>query len=282
MLVKHVHHLVFLQWDAITEMDEQNRPIHTFQVCHVMEPNQNNWLRSGWIQRQAAQRVGTTMQHFFRQSPGSNEVVLKQGLGVVVGGWGCFLWSRDREAHDESNMVQDFVLTLNYWRLECCSLCLKQSCMTEATDRLAVLTPLTCIFKKQRPFWSNYVHSLLFLSWYALRKQGIRSQEVWSRTCLIVLSVSLSQYPSFYIVTQVYVELRFTLRDCNSIPWVSGTCKETFNLFYLQRDEPLPAATRFRPTDYAKVGYWIQLTLDSYRSVEMCSLKKLFFFFSWL
>ncbi|XP_069553843.1 ephrin type-A receptor 6-like isoform X2 [Brachyistius frenatus] len=94
-------------WDAITEMDEQNRPIHTFQVCHVMEPNQNNWLRSGWIQRQAAQRV--------------------------------------------------------------------------------------------------------------------------------------------------YVELRFTLRDCNSIPWVSGTCKETFNLFYLQTDEPLSAMTRFRPTDYAKV-----------------------------
>uniref|UniRef100_A0A3Q1I7J5 Ephrin type-A receptor 6 n=1 Tax=Anabas testudineus TaxID=64144 RepID=A0A3Q1I7J5_ANATE len=94
-------------WDAITEMDEQNRPIHTFQVCHVMEPNQNNWLRSGWIQRQAAQRV--------------------------------------------------------------------------------------------------------------------------------------------------YVELRFTLRDCNSIPWVSGTCKETFNLFYLQTDEPLAAGTRFRPADYAKV-----------------------------
>uniref|UniRef100_A0A8C6LFH1 Ephrin type-A receptor 6 n=1 Tax=Nothobranchius furzeri TaxID=105023 RepID=A0A8C6LFH1_NOTFU len=99
--------LMLTQWDAITEMDEQNRPIHTFQVCHVMEPNQNNWLRSGWIQRQAAQRV--------------------------------------------------------------------------------------------------------------------------------------------------YVELRFTLRDCNSIPWVSGTCKETFNLFYLQTDDPLPAATRFRPIDYAKV-----------------------------
>ena len=54
------------QWDAITEMDEQNRPIHTFQVCHVMEPNQNNWLRSGWIQRQAAQRVRTTSRHFLR------------------------------------------------------------------------------------------------------------------------------------------------------------------------------------------------------------------------
>lgn len=60
--------LLFQQWDAITEMDEQNRPIHTFQVCHVMEPNQNNWLRSGWIQRQAAQRVWTTSQHFLRHT----------------------------------------------------------------------------------------------------------------------------------------------------------------------------------------------------------------------
>ncbi|KAJ3593725.1 hypothetical protein NHX12_006059, partial [Muraenolepis orangiensis] len=94
-------------WDAITEMDEENRPIHTFQVCHVMEPNQNNWLRSGWILRQDAQKV--------------------------------------------------------------------------------------------------------------------------------------------------YVELRFTLRDCNSIPWVAGTCKETFNLFYRQTDDPLPATPRFRPADYAKV-----------------------------
>ncbi|KAI5089905.1 ephrin type-A receptor 6 isoform X2 [Silurus meridionalis] len=93
-----------LKWDAITEMDEQNRPIHTFQVCHVMEPNQNNWLRSSWIARQEAQRI--------------------------------------------------------------------------------------------------------------------------------------------------YVELRFTLRDCNSIPWVSGTCKETFNLHYLETDEP---HSHFRPSDYAKI-----------------------------
>ncbi|XP_035391002.1 ephrin type-A receptor 6 [Electrophorus electricus] len=94
-------------WDAITEMDEQNRPIHTFQVCHVMEPNQNNWLRSNWISRQEAQKL--------------------------------------------------------------------------------------------------------------------------------------------------YVELRFTLRDCNSIPWVSGTCKETFNLLYLEADDPHGPAARFHAADYAKV-----------------------------
>ncbi|KAG5261828.1 hypothetical protein AALO_G00288980 [Alosa alosa] len=95
-------------WDAITEMDEQNRPIHTFQVCQVMEPNQNNWLVSSWVWRGAAQRV--------------------------------------------------------------------------------------------------------------------------------------------------FVELRFTLRDCNSIPWVAGACKETFNLLYRESDTP-PNHTdqRLHPADYAKV-----------------------------
>ncbi|ROL42617.1 Ephrin type-A receptor 6 [Anabarilius grahami] len=88
-------------------MDEQNRPIHTFQVCHVMEPNQNNWLRTNWIPRQAAQKI--------------------------------------------------------------------------------------------------------------------------------------------------YVELRFTLRDCNSIPWVSGTCKETFNLHYFETDEPHGANAHFHPNEYAKI-----------------------------
>uniref|UniRef100_A0AAV2JZ79 receptor protein-tyrosine kinase n=1 Tax=Knipowitschia caucasica TaxID=637954 RepID=A0AAV2JZ79_KNICA len=94
-----------LRWDAITEMDEHNRPIHTFQVCNVMEPNQNNWLRSNWIPRQAAQKI--------------------------------------------------------------------------------------------------------------------------------------------------YVELRFTLRDCNSIPWVSGTCKETFNLFYHETEEV--HNVKFKSTQYTKI-----------------------------
>uniref|UniRef100_A0AAZ3PNS0 Ephrin type-A receptor 6 n=1 Tax=Oncorhynchus tshawytscha TaxID=74940 RepID=A0AAZ3PNS0_ONCTS len=106
----HISHMSRLKgkccaWDAITEMDEHNRPIHTFQVCHVMEPNQNNWLRSNWIFRQAAQKV--------------------------------------------------------------------------------------------------------------------------------------------------YVELRFTLRDCNSIPWVSGTCKETFNLFYYETDES--HGVKFKPSQYTKI-----------------------------
>eukprot|EP00062_Callorhinchus_milii_P001822 gi/632937389/ref/XP_007899447.1/ PREDICTED: ephrin type-A receptor 6 [Callorhinchus milii] len=92
-------------WDAIPEMDEYNRPIHTYQVCNVMEPNQNNWLRTNWISREAAQKV--------------------------------------------------------------------------------------------------------------------------------------------------YVELKFTLRDCNSIPWVLGTCKETFNLYYMEADES--HGIKFRQNQYTKI-----------------------------
>ncbi|XP_033002639.1 ephrin type-A receptor 6 isoform X3 [Lacerta agilis] len=92
-------------WDAITEMDEYNRPIHTYQVCNVMEPSQNNWLRTNWISRDAAQKI--------------------------------------------------------------------------------------------------------------------------------------------------YVEMKFTLRDCNSIPWVLGTCKETFNLYYLESDES--HGIKFKPNQYSKI-----------------------------
>ncbi|XP_067896708.1 ephrin type-A receptor 6 [Heterodontus francisci] len=92
-------------WDAIPEMDERNRPIHTYQICNVMEPNQNNWLRTNWISREAAQKV--------------------------------------------------------------------------------------------------------------------------------------------------YVELKFTLRDCNSIPWVLGTCKETFNLFYMESNES--HGVKFKQNQYTKI-----------------------------
>ncbi|XP_075450154.1 ephrin type-A receptor 6 isoform X2 [Ascaphus truei] len=53
-------------WDAITEMDEYNRPIHTYQVCNVMEANQNNWLRTNWISRDAAQKVFVEMKFTLR------------------------------------------------------------------------------------------------------------------------------------------------------------------------------------------------------------------------
>lgn len=47
----------FPQWEEVSIMDEKNIPIRTYQVCNVMEPNQNNWLRTDWIPRGGAQRV---------------------------------------------------------------------------------------------------------------------------------------------------------------------------------------------------------------------------------
>uniref|UniRef100_A0A3Q3EZB2 receptor protein-tyrosine kinase n=1 Tax=Labrus bergylta TaxID=56723 RepID=A0A3Q3EZB2_9LABR len=44
-------------WDAINEMDEYFSPIHTYQVCNVMSPSQNNWLRTVWIPREGARRI---------------------------------------------------------------------------------------------------------------------------------------------------------------------------------------------------------------------------------
>ncbi|XP_054643890.1 ephrin type-A receptor 3 isoform X1 [Dunckerocampus dactyliophorus] len=50
---------------------------------------------------------------------------------------------------------------------------------------------------------------------------------------------------------KIYVELKFTLRDCNSIPLVLGTCKETFNLLYLETDDD--QGTHFREHQFSKI-----------------------------
>uniref|UniRef100_A0A8C5H765 receptor protein-tyrosine kinase n=1 Tax=Gouania willdenowi TaxID=441366 RepID=A0A8C5H765_GOUWI len=45
------------KWEEVSIMDEKNIPIRTYQVCNVLEPSQNNWLRTDWIPRSGAQRV---------------------------------------------------------------------------------------------------------------------------------------------------------------------------------------------------------------------------------
>ncbi|XP_031430207.1 ephrin type-B receptor 3 isoform X6 [Clupea harengus] len=44
-------------------------------------------------------------------------------------------------------------------------------------------------------------------------------------------------------VLRTYVEMKFTVRDCNSIPNIPGSCKETFNLFYYEADSDSATAT---------------------------------------
>uniref|UniRef100_A0A672QJN5 receptor protein-tyrosine kinase n=1 Tax=Sinocyclocheilus grahami TaxID=75366 RepID=A0A672QJN5_SINGR len=53
-----------------------------------------------------------------------------------------------------------------------------------------------------------------------------------------------------YSAQKIYVELKFTLRDCNSIPMVL-TCKETFNLHYLETDED--QGSKFREHQFSKI-----------------------------
>ncbi|KYO35608.1 hypothetical protein Y1Q_0013818 [Alligator mississippiensis] len=44
-------------WEEISGVDENYKPIRTYQVCNVMEANQNNWLQTGWIARRDGQRI---------------------------------------------------------------------------------------------------------------------------------------------------------------------------------------------------------------------------------
>ncbi|XP_061436032.1 ephrin type-A receptor 8-like [Lethenteron reissneri] len=45
-------------WEEISEIDEHNRPLRTFQVCNVMSPpGQSNWLRSPAVPRGPARRL---------------------------------------------------------------------------------------------------------------------------------------------------------------------------------------------------------------------------------
>uniref|UniRef100_A0A8D2L7L9 Ephrin type-B receptor 3 n=1 Tax=Varanus komodoensis TaxID=61221 RepID=A0A8D2L7L9_VARKO len=49
--------LNFAQWEEVSGYDEAMNPIRTYQVCNVQEANQNNWLRTQFIQRRDVQRV---------------------------------------------------------------------------------------------------------------------------------------------------------------------------------------------------------------------------------
>ncbi|XP_074506777.1 ephrin type-B receptor 3 [Sebastes fasciatus] len=56
-------------------------------------------------------------------------------------------------------------------------------------------------------------------------------------------------------VLRVYVELKFSVRDCASIPNIPGSCKETFNLFYYESegDTATDASPLWRENPYVKV-----------------------------
>ena len=66
------------QWDSINEVDESFRPIHTYQVCKVMEQNQNNWLLTSWISNEGASRIFIELKFTLRDCNS-----LPGGLGKI-------------------------------------------------------------------------------------------------------------------------------------------------------------------------------------------------------
>ncbi|XP_056270648.1 ephrin type-B receptor 1-like [Pseudoliparis swirei] len=59
----------------------------------------------------------------------------------------------------------------------------------------------------------------------------------------------LTTYIDRRAAQRIYVEIRFTVRDCASIPSVLGSCKETFNLYYLETERTLSQGNK-------GVEYW--------------------------
>uniref|UniRef100_A0A8C5QN57 receptor protein-tyrosine kinase n=1 Tax=Leptobrachium leishanense TaxID=445787 RepID=A0A8C5QN57_9ANUR len=67
------------------------------------------------------------------------------------------------------------------------------------------------------------------------------NQDNWLRTNWIYRSEA----------RRIFIELGFTVRDCNSFPGVSGACKETFNLFYAESD--VDYGTNFQKRLFRKI-----------------------------
>lgn len=50
---------------------------------------------------------------------------------------------------------------------------------------------------------------------------------------------------------RIHVEMKFSVRDCSSIPSVPGSCKETFNLYYAESD--VDYGTNFQKRQFTKI-----------------------------
>uniref|UniRef100_A0A8B9P3V3 receptor protein-tyrosine kinase n=1 Tax=Apteryx owenii TaxID=8824 RepID=A0A8B9P3V3_APTOW len=81
--------------------------------------------------------------------------------------------------------------------------------------------------------------SLIYI--YAVCNVLEGEQENWLRTNWIYRSEA----------QRVFVELEFTVRDCNSFPGASGACKETFNLYYAESD--VDYGTNFQKRQFKKI-----------------------------
>ncbi|KAI6069977.1 Receptor protein-tyrosine kinase [Aix galericulata] len=84
--------LLFTQWEEIGEVDENYAPIHTYQVCKVMEQNQNNWLLTSWISNQGASRIFIELKFTLRDCNS-----LPGGLGTCKETFNMYYFESDDE-----------------------------------------------------------------------------------------------------------------------------------------------------------------------------------------
>ncbi|XP_076841563.1 ephrin type-A receptor 3 isoform X2 [Brachyhypopomus gauderio] len=115
-----------------------------------------------------------------------------------------------------------------------CSCCLFVLCTTRF---VSVSCPLSCPWEEISGVDEHYTPIRTFQVCNVMEY----SQNNWLRTNWIPRNSA----------QKIYVELKFTLRDCNSIPLVLGTCKETFNLHYLETDEDQDS--KFREHQFSKI-----------------------------
>ncbi|GAB0189036.1 ephrin type-A receptor 5 [Grus japonensis] len=80
------------RWEEIGEVDENYAPIHTYQVCKVMEQNQNNWLLTSWISNEGASRIFIELKFTLRDCNS-----LPGGLGTCKETFNMYYFESDDE-----------------------------------------------------------------------------------------------------------------------------------------------------------------------------------------
>ncbi|XP_030744422.1 ephrin type-A receptor 5 [Echinops telfairi] len=81
-----------LKWEEIGEVDENYAPIHTYQVCKVMEQNQNNWLLTSWMSNEGASRIFIELKFTLRDCNS-----LPGGLGTCKETFNMYYFESDDE-----------------------------------------------------------------------------------------------------------------------------------------------------------------------------------------
>ncbi|XP_061887405.1 ephrin type-A receptor 5-like [Entelurus aequoreus] len=86
-------------WEEIGEVDEDYNPIHTYQVCRVMEQNQNNWLHTNWILTEGAQRVYIELKFTLRDCNS-----LPGGVGTCKETFNMYYYETDGDEMEDGEL----------------------------------------------------------------------------------------------------------------------------------------------------------------------------------